>query len=263
MGSKKNSPYNDPQFQVVTPTHDSVPGPVEVLLHNWVGSGQNMSLDMTNLPSIPAPTDFPTVRGTIKAGIPGTYDVSMSMAKTQQDEDGIFGARYSLGDLTFNLNGYVTINSNGTYSFSGEINTEITQLLPVAKVDSRFREVLARYRFWPLSCNPAGLVGLKIGFGGLGSPYYIKAEFIPLDEVACKDFKVAIASALEAKALDAYMLNYDEFVAANFFESTTLELDVEFQRAPDSQRRAARETLAMLKQLRRTIDCEAGYIEFK
>lgn len=144
----------------------------------------------------------------------------------------------------------------------GEANTEISQLVPVAKVDAEFREILAKYRFWPLACNPLGLSGLKLSFGGLGVPYYVNVEFIPLDEVACTAFENIIADTLKEESIDKYMLNYDEYIAANFyFESTALELDMEFRRTPSAVHEDTREILATLKELRLTLDCKAGYLE--
>jgi len=86
---------NPNQYEPTKPTHDQVPGPIEVLVHNWLGTGQPFSMEMRSLPSIPSPTDFPTVRGTIAAGVPGTYDVSYDLAATQWDSWGYLGESVS------------------------------------------------------------------------------------------------------------------------------------------------------------------------
>ena len=174
------------QYQPLSPSHDTIPSPIEVLVHNWLGSGQRLSVEIRDLPSIPSPTDFPTVRGTINAGVPGTYDISYSLPATQWDAQGYFGARSSVGNVTFNLSGHLTINNNGTYSLTGNLTaTDDFENYNPSSHREGFGELLTTLG--------RALVESKVSFGAVGIGLYNMAAVaygFPLTGLKHQDFYI-------------------------------------------------------------------------
>ncbi|MBI2741814.1 MAG: lipid II-degrading bacteriocin [Rhodospirillales bacterium] len=103
------------------PARKKITGPEAALDHYMSGSGETVEYPFDQIVTENVrPSDFPAIRDILRRGRPGSYKVQGRMPFSSPN----YKARYSVGNITLNVNGTLVLDEEGNYSFKGEMGAE-------------------------------------------------------------------------------------------------------------------------------------------
>jgi hypothetical protein len=124
-----------------------VEGPVAALGHYITGSRSPIQYPFANIDtSSIQPSKFTAVSKAIATGIPGQYSINANLGYSTSD----FSSAAFVGRIVLNLQGILTVNPDGSYSFEGTLGAlpdryqfySSTSRTALGEVSTRFGELL-------------------------------------------------------------------------------------------------------------------------
>lgn len=146
--------------------------------------------------------------------------------------------------------------------YRSEKNRAILNRLPVGRIDEDFAMALRSYMFWPIRCSPVSVEDISVSLYGLGTPYYLRVEFLPT--ARCSKFIGAIKSAIISRSLSSYMIddqNYD--AASKYYEPSILVTEYIMRKNQALQNELIEDALGQLGALKISYSCERGSLELR